>query len=331
MKKWFLGTVCCFIGMAVWAMPKHEDFKVQLMGVAVARTDASLTRVASLPPETRLTVQPGELAMFFIQYDFPTECKSRLFLTANVKMAVTEANPYENPFVSSGSAAYSGQGGVKNVLFLMPEHYGEPSLLTSIRIEGEILPSAGEERNQPFFICDLPVEILFSKEASPAPETIVSLPTAPTPAVDVSLGMSSMEKVEPVAVKTSTPTGFTDNLTEALAKAKAEGKYVYICFSGSDWCYWCKKLEEEVLSQPAFVDAVKGDYELVYIDSPRDGSVLSEHAKANNKKLTEQYRITGFPTVVVLDGNGRIVDESGYRKGGVEASVKYLQSLRTKK
>lgn len=325
MKKGMLLTCCMMVG-ALWATPNHKDFNVQLVGVATAGVNEGIGYVQPLSPKTKLTVTPGNLAVFFLQYDFPTECRSRLFLTANVKVD----NPYENPFVSSGSAAYSGKGGVKNVLFLMPEQYGEPSLLTSIRIEGEILPSAGAERNQPFFICDLPVEILFSKEASPAPETIVSLPTAPTPVIDASLGMSSMEKVEPVAVKTSTPAGFTDNLTEALAKAKAEGKYVYICFSGSDWCYWCKKLEEEVLSKPAFVDAVKGDYELVYIDSPQDGSVLSDHAKANNEKLTNQYRITGFPTVVILDGNGRIVDESGYRKGGVEASVKYLESLRSK-
>ena len=34
---------------------------------------------------------------------------------------------------------------------------------------------------------------------------------------------------------TSTPKGFTDDLDAALARAKDGGKYVYACFSGSDW------------------------------------------------------------------------------------------------
>ena len=32
---------------------------------------------------------------------------------------------------------------------------------------------------------------------------------------------------------TSTPKGFTDNLDEAMASAKKDGKFLYVCFSGS--------------------------------------------------------------------------------------------------
>ena len=41
-------------------------------------------------------------------------------------------------------------------------------------------------------------------------------------------------------------------------------------YAGSDWCYWCKKLEKEVLSDPLFVAGVMDDYVLVFIDSPGD-------------------------------------------------------------
>lgn len=128
--------------------------------------------------------------------------------------------------------------------------------------------------------------------------------------------------------KSSTPAGFTDNLDEALASAKASGKYVYVCFSGSDWCGWCKKLESEVLSKPAFVPAVEKDYELVYIDMPQNKALLSERAKEENPKLVKKYEVRGFPTVLILDGDGKTVSQTGYRAGGPEKYAKHLKALK---
>ena len=42
------------------------------------------------------------------------------------------------------------------------------------------------------------------------------------------------------------------NFTDAKAKAKAEKKHLLIDFTGSDWCGWCIKLDEEVFSKEAF-------------------------------------------------------------------------------
>ena len=119
--------------------------------------------------------------------------------------------------------------------------------------------------------------------------------------------------------------GFTDNLDEAIAKAKAEGKLVYACFSGSDWCGWCKRLESEVLSDQLFVAGAADDFVQAFIDDPRDKSLLSDHAKAENKKLIRKYGIQGFPTALVLDGDGKSVGKTGYRAGG---AAKYLDHLR---
>ena len=141
---------------------------------------------------------------------------------------------------------------------------------------------------------------------------------------------AAAKKVPPKTDTTSTPAGFTDNLDEALAKAKAEGKLVYVCFSGSDWCYWCKKLEKEVLSDPLFVTGVMNDYVLVFIDSPENKALLSDHAKAENEKLTKKYGIRGFPTALILDGNGNRIGKTGYRQGGAAEYVKHLKSFRKK-
>ena len=141
---------------------------------------------------------------------------------------------------------------------------------------------------------------------------------------------AAAKKIPPKTDATSTPAGFTDNLDEALAKAKAEGKLVYACFSGSDWCYWCKKLEKEVLSDPLFVAGVMDDYVLVFIDSPENQALLSNRAKAENEKLTKKYGIRGFPTALILDGNGNRIGKTGYRQGGAAEYVKHLIDFRKK-
>jgi thioredoxin-related protein len=104
----------------------------------------------------------------------------------------------------------------------------------------------------------------------------------------------------------STPAGFTDDLDAAIAASKKSGKTVYAVFSGSDWCYWCKVIEQGYLSQKDFVAEAKNHLELVFIDTPRDKSVLSEKAKKNNPGLVKKYGIRGFPTVMFIktDGTG---------------------------
>ena len=131
-----------------------------------------------------------------------------------------------------------------------------------------------------------------------------------------------------VLAKTSTPAGFTDNLDEAFATAKASGKYVYACFSGSDWCGWCKKLDKEVFAEPEFLAGVTNDYVLVMVDSPSNKSLLSEKAKEQNPKLVKEYKVSGFPTVLIMDSDGGVIETAGYRKGGPQPYVEYLQGVK---
>ena len=109
-----------------------------------------------------------------------------------------------------------------------------------------------------------------------------------------------------IMAATSTPEGFTDDLDAAIAASKKSGKTVYAVFSGSDWCYWCKVLEQGYLSKKDFVKEASKKLELVFIDSPRDKSMLSDKARENNPALVKKYGIRGFPTVMFIsqDGSG---------------------------
>jgi hypothetical protein len=59
----------------------------------------------------------------------------------------------------------------------------------------------------------------------------------------------------------------------------------------------------------------------------RNKDLLSDRAKAENEKLTEKYGIRGFPTALILDGDGKKVGETGYRQGGAAEYVKHLKSF----
>ena len=109
-----------------------------------------------------------------------------------------------------------------------------------------------------------------------------------------------------IMAATSTPEGFTDDLDAAIAASKKSGKTVYAVFSGSDWCYWCKVLEQGYLSKKDFVKEASKKLELVFIDSPRNKSMLSDKARESNPALVKKYGIRGYPTVMFIaqDGSG---------------------------
>lgn len=120
---------------------------------------------------------------------------------------------------------------------------------------------------------------------------------------------------------TSTPPGFTDDYEAALKNAAEKEKLIYIVFSGSDWCGFCKALERELLTKPQFAEGVKDHWELVYIDAPKDTSCLSELAKRQNGGVRAKYGVCGFPTVYILDPKGEKLGNGDKGQGSTVAEV----------
>ena len=46
------------------------------------------------------------------------------------------------------------------------------------------------------------------------------------------------------------PAVWTTDYDDALKQAKDENRHVFVFFTGSDWCGWCHRLRDEVLSTP---------------------------------------------------------------------------------
>ena len=114
---------------------------------------------------------------------------------------------------------------------------------------------------------------------------------------------------------------------KAQAQAKKENKLVLLDFTGSDWCGWCIKLKGEVFDLKEFKDYADKNLVLVEVDFPRKKQLSADQKKAN-KALQEQYKIQGYPTIIVLNGEGKKVGELGYVKGGPKAFIAELDKLK---
>ena len=95
--------------------------------------------------------------------------------------------------------------------------------------------------------------------------------------------------------------GWSTDLEKALKDAKASKKSVLVEFTGSDWCPPCIAMRKNVFSKKEFVEAASKNFILVELDFPKGDKELSE----KNQPLAEKYKIEGFPTVVLLDSEGK--------------------------
>jgi protein disulfide-isomerase len=117
-----------------------------------------------------------------------------------------------------------------------------------------------------------------------------------------------------------------DNLEEAVAQARKENKAVLVNFTGSDWCKWCIKLNDEVFTQDEFENYAEKSLVLVRLDFPRS-IPQSQETKIYNNSLARQFGVQGFPTILVFNNQGQLVAKTGYQPGGAVNYVNHIQSF----
>lgn len=121
------------------------------------------------------------------------------------------------------------------------------------------------------------------------------------------------------------PQWFTD-ARAAQERAKQEDKFLLLDFTGSDWCGWCKKLKAEVFDRPEFTQFAQEHLVLVEVDFPRHKRLEPPQQEAN-KRLAQTYQISGYPTIILLDPDGRPAGQTGYTPGGPSAFIARLSRI----
>ncbi|MBN2706364.1 MAG: thioredoxin family protein [Deltaproteobacteria bacterium] len=108
--------------------------------------------------------------------------------------------------------------------------------------------------------------------------------------------------------------------------AGKEKKFLLIDFTGSDWCSWCKKLDQEVFSRDIFLKESAKNFVLVKLDFPQQ-SQLDEKLTLQNQALSKTYEISGFPSIILADAAGVEFARTGYQPGGPEAYLAMLEGF----
>ena len=137
--------------------------------------------------------------------------------------------------------------------------------------------------------------------------------------------VASVASAAEVAEKGAELGKWTSDAPAAQELAKKTGKPLFIQFTGSDWCGWCKLMDGKVFSTAEWADYAKDNLVLLYIDFPR-GKQQSKELEDQNEKLSEQYGIGGVPTYLIVDAQGKQLGQLGASQDATPES--FIQAVK---
>ena len=146
-------------------------------------------------------------------------------------------------------------------------------------------------------------------------------------ALAVSCSKEETPPVKTADVPAAAKPGWLTSYEKAQQEAQAGNKLLLMDFTGSDWCGWCIMLDREIFSKPEFKEYAQKNLVLLELDFPKTKKMPTETVE-QNRRLAFQYQIMSFPTVVVLNGAGKVVGALGYMKGGPSVFIAQLEKMR---
>jgi thiol:disulfide interchange protein len=125
-------------------------------------------------------------------------------------------------------------------------------------------------------------------------------------------------KPEPARVEPERARGaisWRRDIESALAEARSEGKVVVVDVY-TDWCGWCKKMDQNIYSSPLVVSLSKREV-FLKLDAEDGGE---------GQRFAARMRVRGYPTTIILDEDGEpLAAKSGY----IDTPQKFLTFVET--
>jgi thiol:disulfide interchange protein len=87
------------------------------------------------------------------------------------------------------------------------------------------------------------------------------------------------------------------DLRRAIEVARAEGKLI-VADVYTDWCGWCKQMDKKIYSDPTIV-ALSREEVFLKVNAEDGGQ---------GQSFAKQMRVKGYPTTIILDGTGRVLN-----------------------
>ena len=120
---------------------------------------------------------------------------------------------------------------------------------------------------------------------------------------------------------------WTEDYAAALSSARSSSKRLLLDFTGSNWCGWCKKLDAEIFASAEFKAYAAQNLVLVKVDFPR-GIPQSEALKKQNAELQARYGISGYPSLIMLSPDEKVLGQTGYTGASPAEYCKALDEMR---
>jgi protein disulfide-isomerase len=118
------------------------------------------------------------------------------------------------------------------------------------------------------------------------------------------------------------------DVNKAIELSVKTEKPLFMFFTGSDWCGWCKRLVKEVFVKPEFKKWANNSVILVELDFPKR-TKLPEDTQKQNRELGKMFGVRGYPTIWFvnpkIEGGGKVnfnkLGSQGYVAGGPKAWI----------
>ena len=91
----------------------------------------------------------------------------------------------------------------------------------------------------------------------------------------------------------------TDLMKAHDLSAKSK-KPIFAFFTGSDWCGWCIKLQNNVFAKPEFIAWAKKNVILLELDFPR-AKQLPPALVQQNASMQQAFGVSGYPTIWIFN------------------------------
>jgi thioredoxin-related protein len=90
------------------------------------------------------------------------------------------------------------------------------------------------------------------------------------------------------------------DLMKAHELSEKSKKPIFAFFTGSDWCGWCIKLQQNVFAKKEFVAWANKNVILLELDFPRRKQLSPELIQQNNS-LQQVFNVAAFPVVWIFN------------------------------
>lgn len=103
------------------------------------------------------------------------------------------------------------------------------------------------------------------------------------------------------------PKNFVLSFDEGLEKAAKEKKNMIVDFY-TDWCHWCKVMDEKTFGDKIVAQKLNGRFITVRINAESSTETATfKGQKFSNLELTRAFRVTGFPSLAFISPEHEVI------------------------